>query len=211
MNWATFSFQIDVPLALVLWVAFLVQAQFWARSANADTNVDLVAKLPKARLRYTVFFALLLVVCWYCGFSIALLMVIIWVSGLVVAFLAGGDLGTRAGLHYFAAYLIREWAFGFPQMILHPRVQEPEDSNPNAMSPLAGRVATVTSTLRPTGEVCVDEQRYSARSESGQYVDEGTRVIVSCQRGRDLLVAVSGGNSETKTQRLVAPDESEAS
>ncbi|MEO1615172.1 MAG: NfeD family protein [Planctomycetota bacterium] len=191
MNWIWFSIQIDAPVAFALLCLSLVQAQFWARSRNVDTSLDLVTKLPQARFRYVLFFVSLFAGCWFIGVSIACLMVILWISGIVVAFLAGGDVGTRGGLHNFAAYLIREWAFGFPQMILHPHLQESTSAATQSASPLAGKTATVTSVLRPVGEVEIEGERYAARSESGRYIDEGEHVVVASRKGRSLLVTPS--------------------
>ena len=64
------------------------------------------------------------------------------------------------------AAMLREWCFGFPNLILDPKLEPPiekVDSN----SELIGCQGTVVSQMRPTGAT-IDKKHMQTRTESRQ-------------------------------------------
>ena len=77
--------------------------------------------------------------------------------------------------------MLREWCFGFPNLILAPKLEPPiekVDSN----SELIGCQGTVVSQMRPTGEIEIDGKELTAISEDGKVIEAGTKVLVTSTR-----------------------------
>jgi membrane-bound serine protease (ClpP class) len=56
------------------------------------------------------------------------------------------------------------------------------------LSSLIGKEAKVTSSLRPLGMVYLEKEYYQARSQVGDLVQEGSRVIINCHEKNILIV-----------------------
>ncbi|MEM7558801.1 MAG: hypothetical protein AAF394_06730 [Planctomycetota bacterium] len=112
-----FSFYVDIPLAIALLVGFLINARYWASSGDSETNVDLLSRLPTAQYRFTSFFTLVVTACWFSDVSVFTFVLAAIFLGSIgsVVFEAQG----AGGLFPFTATdLLREWAFGYPRLIL---------------------------------------------------------------------------------------------
>jgi len=82
-----------------------------------------------------------------------------------------------------SAIIIREWSFGFPQLILSPktRLSEPLVHSMND-GPLMGKTGIPKSRLRPMGDVEIGGTTVTATSDDGQLIEVGTRVKVTAYR-----------------------------
>ncbi|MCG8649339.1 MAG: hypothetical protein MI861_05880, partial [Pirellulales bacterium] len=113
--------------------------------------------------------------------------------GVATSLLTGGDVDGGAFGLWAAAYLIREWSFGFPQLILHPQTHDSNSAAPTAETgELVGKTGVTISPLRPTGDVDIDGVTYSVASADGRLLDSGATVTVTSYRnGRPCVAPVS--------------------
>lgn len=190
-----FAFEIDLPLAAATLVGFILHFNYWARSKTADTSLDLTARLPAARLRVIGFFAALVFFCWITNIAVWAVFGFLLALGIAISILAGGE-GDASGMFLmFAGYAIREWAFGFPQLILHPpQFAERDSKDAQELNSLAGMRGTTVSPLRPCGEAELDGRVVPVMSDNGQLMDEGTNVIVTGKRNGIFCVRPLGNN-----------------
>lgn len=178
---------VDLPLVACTVIGFLVNFSHWSRSAELDTVVNLPARLPRARLLVVVLFALLVFTCWQLNVAVWLIYALMSVLSMVMAGLAGSA-PSPAIMLVFVAGLIREWCFGFPQLILRtesrskrPREKEPED-------PMMGLEGIAISPLIPMGIVEVGGLEVPAVSDVGTMIDSGSRIVVTGNRNGMLSV-----------------------
>jgi hypothetical protein len=192
-----FNPTLDLSMVLFTVIAFLLHFQVWAKKGIADSNVDLMSRLPAARLRVVVLFFIIVLSCWALNFSVWAIYTVFLIVGWFIGFVGGGDSGNPGLLFFFIAYAIREWAFDFPELILTPgkfdaavtrRKDEPCEQ--------LGTLGVVVSPLRPSGEVELNGIAVSVVSEDGSYVDTGTNVVVTGTRNGRLLVAPSKTTEE---------------
>ena len=179
----SFTAKVDVALVIITLAAFLINYESWAR--NADVDADLVRRLPKARMLTIALFAVVFFACWFANISLLLILIVVLLLGLILATLlppAGSEAG--CGVFLLGACLIREWAFGFPQLILNPPAFEPADE----LKVSVGMKGKTLSPLRPWGEVEVDGERYSATSDNGKMLAADIDVVVTGHRNGGLTV-----------------------
>src|SRR6056297_2100257 len=99
--------------------------------------------------------------------------------------LEGGAFGLLA-----VAFLIREWAFGFPQLILHPQNHSSQTKKESGeFGELVGQIGIATSPLRPSGDADIGGVKYSVVSYDGAMIDLGSSVVVRTIRNGGLCVA----------------------
>lgn len=182
-----FNPTIDLPLVICTVAGFLVNFSLWSKSIELDSVVNLPERLPRACMRVVVLFAFLLFVGWHLNVAVWLVYVLMAFLGMVISGLAGSA-PNPLGMLVFGAGLIREWCFGFPQLILRtksrskkPRVEEPSD-------PMCGLNGTAVSPLIPTGIIEVDGQEMPATSEEGTMIESGARIVVAGKRNGMLSV-----------------------
>lgn len=190
MSKIAFAPFIDFPLVTIAVFAFIWHFNRWADKRDVETTVDLLARLPTARLRVILFFVCILLVCWTGDLAVWSLFAMLLGIGLVVALATSGDVvGGAFGL-FVAAYVIREWAFGFPQLILHPPRHENTTSlQHDGNGELLGKTGVTTVSLRPTGNALIDGVKYSVVSFDGGWIDAGSIIEVRTYRNGMLCVA----------------------
>jgi hypothetical protein len=189
MDKLSFAPFVDFPLTGVVLAAFLWHFNRWARRNDIDTSINLASRLPKARLRVVALHVCILIACWYFNVAVWSILGIIFCIGLAAIFLITGDVdGAGFGL-WSAACMIREWAFGFPQLILHPVVHP--DCNGSHGFPtddLVGKTGITISPIRPTGDAEIEGTKYSVASDDGQWIDAGIPIRVKTWRnGRPCI------------------------
>jgi hypothetical protein len=171
----------DLPLCAVVLCAFILHFNRWAIKFEGST-IDLPSRLPKARRRVVLLFVLLVLLCWALNIAFWSVFAFLLVLGIVVATFAGGDGGGAFAL-VGAAMLIREWAFDFPQFVLHPpSVGHSASVRLEESVKLIGMTGVTSSPLRPIGEAHIDGQRHSVVSHDGTWIDEGTPIVVKSWR-----------------------------
>lgn len=188
MDKLAFAPTIDLPLAFATVIGFVLHFNAWSRSNSADTTVDLASRLTGARIRVVAIFVAILFVCWITNFAFWAVLAALVAIGLAFAVLAGGDHGAEL-LVLFAAYAIREWSFGFPQLILEPPSDRPATPRDAVPTPdLIGLHGVTLSPLRPSGDADVEGTVVSVVSDDGTLIDTGTNVIVSGSRNGRVCV-----------------------
>lgn len=192
MDRFTFEPIIDLPLVVITCGLFIWHFNGWARRGNLQTEIDVASRLQSARLRVFTLFTSLLLFCWILDFAVWPIFAILFGIGLVTAIFLGGGVDGAFGL-WAAGYLIREWSFGFPQLILHPTKRDEATMDDDAMNDdakhgLVGSVGITSSTLRPTGNAIIDHTSVSVVSDDGSMIDAGAEVIVASYRNGQLFV-----------------------
>jgi hypothetical protein len=176
-----FTPNIDLPLVSCTVVVFLMNFFHWAKSAELDSTASLPERLPRAILLVIVLFALLLFVCWHLDVAVWLIYVLLAILGLFISALAGSAPNPAAML-LFIAGLIREWCFGFPQLILRPesRTKKPRTEQPE--DPWVGMKGVAVSPLIPTGIVEIGGEEVPAVSDVGTLIESGSPIVVTGRR-----------------------------
>lgn len=174
---------VDLPLAVGTLLGFILHFNAWSRAKTADTTVDLSARLAVARIRVAFLFAAIVCLCWLTDFAFWAVFAILLGIGFVIAIPIGLDVTGGYFLLLYAAYAIREWAFGFPQLILHPACETSKNvQNDEPKQEMTGQQGTAVSPLRPCGEAEFDGQAASVVSETGEFLDVGTAVTITGKR-----------------------------
>lgn len=188
MDKLAFNPFIDLPLSFLTIVAFVLHFNTWAKNRPVDINVDLQSRLPTARVRVVGLLIAIVGVCWYTNLSVWAIYALLLILGLGISMLMG-DSGDGSGLVVlFMAYLIREWAFGFPLMVLN----SPQDGGIKDLSEthanLIGMHGTALTPLRPFGEAEIDGQSISVVSETGEMIEVGAAIIVTDLKDNRICV-----------------------
>lgn len=201
MDKLTFSPLTDIPIVGITLALMVWHFNRWAHGRDAETNVDLVRRLPVARVRVVVLFVGFVVLCWLTNFAAWFVFAVLIGVGLALAILMDGSMEVGGFGLLAAAWAIREWSFGFPTLILHPARDKAAKSQDSAALPraathqLVGKSGTTTSPLRPVGEVNIDGETLSVASDDGSFIESGTRVIVtSFKSGRPCVRIVATGD-----------------
>ena len=145
-----------------------------------------------------MFFVGVLTVCWLLNFAAWFLFAALFAVGVAIALLGVNVEGGFVGF-FAAAYFVREWSFGFPELILHPATNDDPTLNLDPTHELVGSTGKTSSPLRPTGEAVVGDVTVSVASEDGSLIDAGTEVIVTSYRNRLLRVRPHKGEQPTGT------------
>lgn len=180
---------VDIPLAGIVLATFILHFNKWSRRRNSDTTVDLASRLPKARVRVVVLLICALILCWGLDASFWSLCAMLLILGLALVGTLGGKIEGGAFGFFAVAYLIREWAFGFPQLILHPEQQASRSADEhNDLESLIGQSGSTISPLRPAGDAEIGGAKYSVVAYDGDMIDLGEKVIVRAYRNGSLFV-----------------------
>ncbi len=185
MNRIAFAPIVDVPLVIIAVIAFIWHFNHWAFRRDIETTLDILSRLPAARFRVLLLFACLLFLCWLVDLAVWAIFAMVLGIGLIVAMAAGGEPAGGGFALVGAAYFIREWAFGFPQLILYPPRHETRSSpRHEEHERLFGRTGVTTSSLRPRGDVLIDGVKYSVVSFDGGWIDAGVKIeVTNCRSG----------------------------
>ncbi len=188
MDKLAFNPFIDLPLSFLTIVAFVLHFNTWAKNRPADINVDLQSRLPTARVRVVGLLIAIVGVCWFTNLSVWAIYALLLILGLGIAMLMGDGGDDSALVVLFIAYLIREWAFGFPLMILN----SPQDGGMKDLAETHGNLIGVHGTaathLRPFGEAEIEGQAISVVSETGELIEAGAAVIVTDVKANRISV-----------------------
>ena len=187
MDKLAFNPVIDLPLSLLTTLAFVLHFNTWAKNLPSDINVDLQSRLPTARVRVVVLLISIVGVCWFANLSVWAIYALLLMLGLGIAMLMGDGDGS-AIVVLFIAYLIREWAFGFPLMILNSPQEGGMKDLAETHGKLIGVHGTATTRLRPFGEASIDGQSISVVSETGELIDAGVTIIVTDVKDNRICV-----------------------
>lgn len=190
MDKIAFTPFIDVPLTAIVVVGFILHFKRWSLRRDIETSVDISARLPAARLRVILLFVSILVLCWWIDLAVWSIFALLFGLGLVFAVVFGGGVdGGAIGL-FAAAFIVREWAFGFPQLILQPQQREVKNlDHHDGKQELTGKTGVAIGSIRPTGEVLIEGIKYSVASFDGGWIDAGTKVEVRTYRNGMPCVA----------------------
>lgn len=174
-----FQLYVDLPLCAIVLSALLLHFRQWAHNETDDLRTILMSRLLRAQVKASLFVGAMLFVCWYLDISFWIAIAIVLGLGMIAAF-AGIDVAAMPILA--AGFMLREWAFGFPSLVLHSL---PSSGLDTSFDPrLIGVEATALGPLRPFGRIQFDDQIAEAVSESGQMIDSGARVrIAGCRNG----------------------------
>lgn len=195
MDRLTFSPLIDIPMVSVTLTLMVWHFKRWAHERDAETNVDLVSRLPMARVRVVVLFVGFLVLCWLTNFAAWFVFAVLIGVGLALAILMDGSMEAGGFGFWAVAWAIREWSFGFPTLILHPARDRAATSSLVVSHHLVGKLGTTTSPLRPVGEANFDGETLSVASDDGSFIESGSRVIVtSFKSGRPCVRIMTTGD-----------------
>ena len=177
----TFSFTpyYDLPLLLMVVALLVWHFHYWSHNTELDSNADLVGRFPLATTKAVVLLVVACFLCWAANFAFWGIFALLLLFGIAISIALGGDAqGSVIGL-LGPAIMLREWAFGFPQLILDPKKRNVE---PSPMTPenaaLIGEKGISLSPLRPMGDIDIGGEILSATSDSGQLIDAGTNVTV---------------------------------
>ena len=168
-----FNILVDLPFALVILGAFLVNFRSFAYSKNVDTSVDLIAALPRANFRAIACVVLWVAACWWVNVSVWLVLAIIFFVGFVPA-LAIADSHSDGVLFLAPFAFLRECAFGFPTLVLRPKPERQLAKNE-----LVGKTGKVSSALKPSGRIKIDDQELHAVSEGGEFIESGSTISIT--------------------------------
>lgn len=176
---SSFSPVRDIILTLILLAGFLLYYRNWIPSGSLESGVDLKPRLQQACVRTSLFFMSVLAVCWFSNVSVFLPIAILFVLGIVVSIGSTMTEGYGLGGGFVfgaAAMILREWSFGFPNLILSPRERKAKPRKPHEM---AGSIGVTTSDLRPAGYVRMNDKEVPAVSANGKQIDSGTEIVVT--------------------------------
>ena len=182
MDNLAFKAEIDLPLSAVILIGFLLHFNAYARSDSARKQlIDLESRLPVARYRVVALFVAIVSLCWLVDVTVWALILLLFAMGTLIGLGTGiGNAEASGALLLSAAFIIRDWAFGFPQFILRPPEDENlESENSIAHADLVGACGTVISPLRPGGEAEINGRVFPVVSDDGQLIDAGTAIVVS--------------------------------
>ena len=200
IEFIAFSPAIDISLTIVVLLGFLLNFHFWVRaSANdPDSVIDLKSRLPRANIHIVLFCAVILLTCWIANLAVWSIFVLIFAFGVMVGVFGGPFTPDQFGL-LGAAAMLREWCFGFPNLILDPKLEPPIDKV-DSNSELIGRHGTAVSQLRPTGEIEIDGKELTAISEDGKVIQSGAEVLVTSTRMGRIRVRRSAESPSTLSE-----------
>ena len=186
MKTLSFTWHYDLPFLLVVAALLVGYFHHWSKNAELDSNADLVGRFPTASTKVVILLALVCFVCWAGNFPFWGLFVVLLSLGLVASMILGGQVdGSLIGL-FGVVVMLREWAFGFPSLILDPKNRVIDSSSATSEnSPLVGKTGVALSPLRPMGDIEIEGKVLSASSDTGQLIDAGANVtIVGVRNGQ---------------------------
>jgi len=195
MQFLTFFPAVDLPLIVITTIAFVVNFHLWTKSASEDLRPYLRSRLLGATLRVIGFFAVLLFLCWYLNLAVWCIFVIICFAAISGSVLTGESLGLDLAV-VLTCGMLREWCFGFPQLILRPQPDTTRSSELERLGRLIGSVGITTSPLRPAGNVEINGDEFPAASEGGTLIDKGEEVVVVATKSGAILVRTLAEQAE---------------
>ena len=121
MNAFSFAPHFDVPLLFVVAALLVWHFHYWSHNTELDSNADLVGRFPLACTKAVALLVIACLMCWAANFPFWGVFALLLVLGIAISVVLGGQIdGSVIGL-LGPAIMLREWAFGFPQLILDPK------------------------------------------------------------------------------------------
>lgn len=175
-----FTFSVDLPVSALTLAGFMLYFRIWAHEQAESTGVDLVKRLPTACLYVTCLIAAITLACWLANIAVWSIFVLLLLVGAVLSLFVQADITDGGFALLVAGGFIREWAFGFPSLILRPPEYEPPNGiDANVVDELVGASGVTTSPLRPQGEAEFEGRVLTVQTYNGQFLDSGTNVTVT--------------------------------
>ena len=180
-------------------VAFLVYVQYWARESSDELGINLVARLPTARVRLAAFSIGFLALCWFINVSFWAALLTFFVLGLIIGLIVAQTMEGGSLVFAGAFLLLREWAFDFPLLSLRPPtdVDSHTEARKKELEELVGQTGVASGPLRPFGNVELNGQEFPARSDSGDFLEDNIAVRVVAVRDGVLSVLPAEAASES--------------
>ena len=180
-------------------VAFLVYVQYWARESSDELGINLVARLPTARVRLAAFSIGFLALCWFINVSFWAALLTFFVLGLIIGLIVAQTMEGGSLVFAGAFLLLREWAFDFPLLSLRPTtdVDSHTEARKKELEELVGQTGVASGPLRPFGNVELNGQEFPARSDSGDFLEDNIAVRVVAVRDGVLSVLPAEAASES--------------
>ena len=180
-------------------VAFLVYVQYWARESSDELGINLVARLPTARVRLAAFSIGFLALCWFINVSFWAALLTFFVLGLIIGLIVAQTMEGGSLVFAGAFLLLREWAFDFPLLSLRPPtdVSARTEARKKELEELVGQTGVASGPLRPFGNVELNGQEFPARSDSGDFLEDNIAVRVVAVRDGVLSVLPAEAASES--------------
>ena len=177
---------------IVLVIAHILTLWAFRAWLNSD-QFDKVAYSPKLMrtiaLRTALLYILLGAVCWlFAENALILLLMIVAASLLLLSFGVFAAYDLAESVIGFYSFLFR-WILGFPpeELWISPMKEyKHPDTQP---AHLIGKSGFTQSPLRPVGNVCIDNQKYEAVSDSG-FIEKDTPVSVIAVKNNTLIVRI---------------------
>lgn len=177
---------IDIPLIVSITLGFVINFRIWSRTGPEELRPMLQTNLFMAIVRVAGFFAAILLFCWLVNIAVWVLFTFCVAVGIAGAIFAGDAFGIDLAF-FLTGGIIREWCFGFPQLVLRPQVSDvfAHEAKTNEW---VGKSGVTISILRPSGKIIVDGKEFLAASEGGTLVEKGVDVIVVGFTNGSLIV-----------------------
>ncbi|MHC4551618.1 MAG: NfeD family protein [Planctomycetota bacterium] len=177
--------------SVLLLIAYLIDIWiviYWIKSSNCESAKWPPQRIKKIVLRTAIIYLVLGLICWLFQFDALDTMLLL--LGLILGFLMlvffGACLSFDLVLVFIFDDLIK-WLFDIPSVeVLFPSSKPYEHPDSN-LTHLIGKTACVVSTLRPTGEIHINDQKYVATSET-DFIEKGTSVTVVAIKNSNLIV-----------------------
>lgn len=186
----TFTPFIDLPLVALSALAFICYVNEWAHRHDQGAQLSVTARLPAARLRIAQLFAGVLLLCWSLNLAVWFVFALLLGVGFAMAIVL--SMATELGGDFLfsgTVYLIREWAFGFPELVLQSPIRDSESTtHAENLTALVGKIGVTTSPLRPLGDAEFEGVKHSVVSEDQEWVDAG--LVVKAVGIRNGLLCV---------------------
>ena len=173
----SFSPAVDLPLVFVTVAAFVANFYLWTKSEHDDLEVELQSRLPKAIVRLFLLFGTVTVLFWLVDVAVWILYACLFLIALIASIMSANQMVIDLMVVVFGG-MIREWCFGFPQLVLRPPTSKTELPHGKDDS-FIGSLGTVITPLRPAGTVLIDGEKLPATSAGGTMIDNGTEIVVT--------------------------------
>ena len=183
----SFSPGIDVPVALVCYVASLAGTLLWVRRSDQQNVEATFETTRRVCIRLAILVLSLFAATYLVDVAFWVVVVVLPLLSLVVV--VGDSLGILGLATMGVAYLLKEYVLGFPELILAPPkpIDEANTEGDHSVA-FVGRSTITVSPLRPIGEIELDGVQMAARSDCGDYIPRDAKIVVIGSQSGTLIV-----------------------
>ena len=190
----SFSPWIDIPIALVCYVASLAGMLFWVHRSDQHDVEATFETTRRVCIRVAILTLSLFTATYLADIAFWVVVGILLLLALVVV--VGDGFGILGLSLVGIAYLFKEYVLGFPELILAPpKPIEQANTDGGHSAAFVGRSTVTVSPLRPIGEVELDGLRMAARSARGDYIPRDAKVVVIGSQNATLIVREATGDT----------------